>query len=210
MSNLNNSNINVNEVDWQDIETKVQIISRKFSTTIDWKYREDLEQELRIFAWMVSSNYWNMYRKAVDYYRHLTRKVYPETAVYDFTFVDDKKSVEDEYDFSDGDRHFDELMMMLREQISGLADYKKNYDKYTRNALIVLDEIERYVKGKVEYDTQYRGRLNFTRLSENLGISFKEVQDAYWVIKKVVAALVAMKKIDMEKDRYNFEEFFPF
>ena len=64
--NVRNSLREDGTIDWEDVERKVQIISRRFSTTIDWKYREDLEQELRLFAWTTSSNYYDKYRRAVD------------------------------------------------------------------------------------------------------------------------------------------------
>lgn len=193
--------------DWEDVENKVQILSRKFASTIDWRYREDLEQELRVYAWTTSTDYWNMYRKAVDFYRHLSCKYYGETCVDDFTFVDDQKSVEDEYEFSDSVKEYLRVLEMIRKSISEMSDYKKNYDKYSENALRILDEIQKHVEGKVEYETVYRGRIKFSQLSEELDMNYKDVQDAFWLIKKVVAALVAMGKIMIEDWKFNFEEY---
>lgn len=199
-----------NEIDWNDVEYKVRLISHRFSTTIDWRYREDLEQELRIFAWTKSTNYWDMYRRAVDFYRHLNRKYYGETCVDDFTFVDDKESKFDNYEEKEEAEEYEKLFSLIRESVEGFSDYKKNYDKYSADALAVLAEIDRFLKGKVEYSTSYkRGRIQFNQLSDNLGISYKDVQNAIWLIKKVISALVAMKKIseDDVKGLSDFKEF---
>ena len=113
--NVRNSLREDGTIDWEDVERKVQIISRRFSTTIDWKYREDLEQELRLFAWTTSSNYYDMYRRAVDYWRMLTRRVFPEVCVFEFDDNNGQGGItEDEYNEDD---EFTRMISKIREAV---------------------------------------------------------------------------------------------
>ena len=53
-------NINDN-FDWEDVENKIGIICYRFENLKPW--HEDLAQELRIHAYYVSRNYYDLYRK---------------------------------------------------------------------------------------------------------------------------------------------------
>ena len=74
------------KIDWEDVNKKISIICRKFSN-IDMRYRDDLEQELRIHAYYYSDDYYDLQRKAIDFWRTLTRNVYPEVPFIDLELV---------------------------------------------------------------------------------------------------------------------------
>ena len=179
-----NSILENGELDWADVENKVQIISRKFSTTIDWKYREDLEQELRLFAWQKSSNYYDMYRHAVDYWRMLTRRVFPEVCVFEFD-------------------EFDRMISKIREAVDEYQNSKKEQIDHD-NCMKILSLIDDIVKGKESEEVKYtKGKLQVNWVSEKLGIPYNRVQDALWLLQQVTAVLEHLNRIDVPKAYKN-------
>lgn len=182
-------------IDWEDVERKVQIISNRFATTIDWKYREDMEQELRLFAWQKSSNYWDMYRRAVDYFRTLTRKVYPEICVFEFDDNNGQGGVtEDKYLEDD---NFETILKKIREEINKFSDGKIE-TRERDNSLKILDFIENYARGNHEEDIKFtKGKIQVTYLMEKTGIDYSKIQEAYWFLQQVVKAMIAMGKIQV-------------
>jgi len=180
-------------LDWEDVERKVQIISRKFSTTIDWKYREDLEQELRLFAWKKSSNYYDMYRKAVDYWRSLTRKVFPEVCVFEFDDNNGQGGItEDKYDTDD------EFLVMINKIREAIEDYQNTKHERTDhdNCMKILDLLERSILNGEEIHFT-KGKVQISWVSEKMDIPYNRVQDAMWLLQQVVTTLGHLGRIDI-------------
>lgn len=196
-----NSILENGELDWADVENKVQIISRKFSTTIDWKYREDLEQELRLFAWQKSSNYYDMYRHAVDYWRMLTRRVFPEVCVFEFDDNNGQGGItEDTYEEFD---EFDRMISKIREAVDEYQNSKKEQIDHD-NCMKILSLIDDIVKGKESEEVKYtKGKLQVNWVSEKLGIPYNRVQDALWLLQQVTAVLEHLNRIDVPKAYKN-------
>ena len=180
-------------LDWEDVERKVQIISRKFSTTIDWKYREDLEQELRLFAWKKSSNYYDMYRRAVDYWRSLTRKVFPEVCVFEFDDNNGQGGItEDKYDTDD------EFLVMINKIREAIEDYQNTKHERTDhdNCMKILDLLERSILNGEEIHFT-KGKVQISWVSEKMDIPYNRVQDAMWLLQQVVTTLGHLGRIDI-------------
>lgn len=191
--NRKDSTLPDGSLDWEDIERKVQIISRRFSTTIDWKYREDMEQELRLFAWKTSSNYYDMYRRAVDYWRTLTRKVFPEICVFEFDDNNGQGGItEDKYDDND---EFVKMIDLIRDSID---DYQNtNHERTDReNCMKILDLLEKSISEGSEI-VATKGKIRVSWVSEILDIPYNKVQDAIWLLQQVVTTLGHLHRIDI-------------
>lgn len=193
-------------IDWEDVERKVQIISRRFATTIDWKYREDLEQELRLFAWQKSSNYYDMYRRAVDYWRTLTRKVFPEVCIFEFDDNNGQGGItEDEYL---EDENLEDILNKIRAEIIEFSNSKVEI-RERDNSLKILDIIEKYAKGYHENDIRFtKGKIQVGYLADKTGIEYAKIQEAIWFIQQVIKAMVAMGKITVSSTLDT--SYFPF
>ena len=190
-------------LDWDDVETKVSIIMRRFSTTIDWKYLEDLGQELRIFAWSTSSNYWDMYRRAVDYWRTLTRRVFPEICVFEF----DESSESFEVTYQEKE----EVHRVASEIRKALLDFDRTEKEKrdSHNCLLIIDVIEKWALGEYDQDIPLRaGKIQKSWVSEKFQIPYVHVQDALWLLDKITSALGILGKIDVpEECKKDYEAF---
>ena len=193
--NVRNSLREDGTIDWEDVERKVQIISRRFSTTIDWKYREDLEQELRLFAWTTSSNYYDMYRRAVDYWRMLTRRVFPEVCVFEFDDNNGQGGItEDEYNEDD---EFTRMISKIREAVDEYQTTKHERTDHD-NCMKILDLIEEIESGTVKEEPQYtKGKLKLEWVSQYSDIKYNRVQDAFWLLQNVIATLEHLGRIEV-------------
>ena len=191
-------------IDWEDVERKVQIISRRFSTTIDWKYREDMEQELRLFAWKKSSNYYDMYRRAVDYWRSLTRKVFPEVCVFEFDDNNGQGGITEDKYLEDND-----FMIMIKKIRDAIEDYQNTKKEQTDhdNCVKILNLIEASVIGGEEL-IMTKGKIKISWVSEKLDIPYNKVQDALWLLQQVTTTLSHLHKIEIP-DQYR-REYKPF
>lgn len=192
---VRNSMLDDGTLDWEDVERKVQILSRRFASTIDWKYREDLEQELRLFAWTTSSNYHDMYRRAVDYWRMLTRRVFPEVCVFEFDDNNGQGGItEDRYN---EDEDFLKMISKIREAVD---EYQNSKHELTdrENCMKILDLIEDIISGRVKEEPKYtKGKLQVDWVAQYLGIKYNRVQDAFWLLQHVVSALDHLGRIEV-------------
>ena len=182
-------------LDWEDVERKVSIISRKFSHTIDWKYLEDLEQELRLFAWTTSSNYWDMYRKAVDYWRMLTRRVFPEICIFEFDDNNGQAGITvDEYLREES---FNDVLAKIRASVEDFQNTAKE-QRDRENCLRILDLLEKIISGEFDGDPKYtNGKIQFNWVSETLEIPYNRVQDAFWLLQRVCETLSYLGRIEL-------------
>lgn len=198
--NVRNSLREDGTIDWEDVERKVQIISRRFSTTVDWKYREDLEQELRLFAWTTSSNYYDMYRRAVDYWRMLTRRVFPEVCVFEFDDNNGQGGItEDKYNEND---EFIRMISKIREAIDEYQTTKHERADHD-NCMKILDLIEEIAAGTVKEEPKYtKGKLKLEWVSQYCDIKYNRVQDAFWLLQNVIATLEHLGRIEVP-NRYK-------
>ena len=74
-----------NNIDWKEVEEKISLICYRFNNLSPW--HDDLAQELRIHALYVSDNYYDLYRKAIDFWRKLQTKQSPEIPYFDLELI---------------------------------------------------------------------------------------------------------------------------
>lgn len=195
-------------IDWEEVEKKVSIICRKFSN-IDPRYIDDLAQELRIHAYYVSDDYYDLQRKAIDFWRSMQVRVYPEVPFFDMELVGGAK-------MDDTSRYdYDVLVNLIKKELQ-----RKN-GSYYENALddialrildiIVMDIDEREVgrrknlKGTSKpYINQ---RISCTYLSEELpDIHYKRIQKALNLLADIIQGLSEMGKLSIDD---FYKESFP-
>ena len=195
---------NERNIDWEDVETKISIICRKFDN-ISSRYQDDLAQELRIHAYYISDDYYDLQRKAIDFWRTLQVRVMPEVPFFDLELVggaklDDESTVE-----------FENIVSLIRKE---LAREGKNYydDLLLQYANKVLDVIVMDIDGsnpssKTELNlengtsTPYvNKRISCTYLSEILpDIHYKSIQKSLKLLEEIVQGLAAMGKISIDE-----------
>lgn len=189
-------------LNWEEVENKIAILCRKFDN-IDRRYRDDLAQELRIHAYYVSDDYYDLQRRAIDFWRSMCTKVYPETPYIDLDLLG--KSV-DPQDIED--LVFEGMVEKIKKELTrGLWDnvYAKELDEIAMRILnIILEDIKgskvekksileeeaiasRYTKG---------GRINCTFIDSKLPeIHYKRIRKAVKRLEEVTEALRDMGKI---------------
>lgn len=193
------------DLDWEDIERKVQIISRRFQN-IDPKYREDMEQELRLFAFTTSSHYQHMYRKAIDYWRHLTVHVYPEVCIFDMEDSEGNKVAvpEESYEEKYKDEYADKILKLIDRELNRYAITKKEEEIVSIAKrimeIITYDIYDRPDSSLHEVkSSKYRkGRMNISWLSDQTGYDYKKIQRSMDTLMEIVRTLFIMGKIDTE------------
>lgn len=190
------------ELDWDDIERKVQLISRRFSN-IDYKYCEDLEQELRLFALTTSSHYQHMYRKAIDYWRHLTAHVYPEVCIFDVEDNDGNKLLvpEESYEDKVSTDVADKIMSLVHRELDRYAQTKSEQETVEVCRAILefvgyeVSELPNLHEKEVPSRKYQQGHLSISWIADQTGYKYKKVQEAFNVLKEIIQTLVVMKKI---------------
>ena len=185
--------------DWEDVENKIGIICYKFENLKPW--HEDLAQELRIHAYYISNNYWDLYRKAIDFWRKLQTKQAPEIPYFDLEVLD-KFSKEDE-----GYDEFDRTLSLITSELNrpGYNKCDENMLELSRTLLkIIVEDIDprkethllRDMK-KTNMNHYVNERLNLSWVAEELGIGYKRVVAAMKFIEDTVRGLAAMHKIEI-------------
>lgn len=189
------------KIDWEDVENKVSIICRKFSN-IDNRYQDDLAQELRIHAYYVSDDYYDLQRKAIDYWRTLTRRVYPEVPYIDLELMAGADSP------SDGTMYYESTVKAIRKELN-----RKVYDSKTDSlinglALKILDILIEDIDGStltkesIKADKEigihkYRnGKINISYLDLRFpDVNYKTITKAVNRLKEVITGLEEMGSI---------------
>lgn len=191
------------ELDWNEVETKVQIISRKFSN-IDPKYREDLEQELRLFAFTTSAHYGHMYNRAIDYWRHLSNHVYPEVCVFDVEDGEGNKLCipEESYEDSVADDTADLLLAATRRELDRYAQTKTEREvvEMCKRILEIIElDIHNLPDPSLKESTTYKyrdgGKYNLTWVMEQTGFPYKRIQWAMDVLKEIMSTVIERKQV---------------
>lgn len=188
-------------IDWEDVENKISIICRKFSN-IDNRFKDDLAQELRIHAYYVSDDYYDLQRKAIDFWRTLTRKVFPEIPYIDLELTAGSMK------FNDSEISYQETVKAIRIELSKREYETTNEAKIDDLALKILDIIIEDIDGstlsKETYEAdknisiyKYRnGKINISYLDLRFPeINYKTVSKALSRLREVIEGLSEMGKI---------------
>lgn len=191
---MNNDNF-----DWKEVEDKISIICRKFENMKPW--HEDLAQELRIHAYYVSNNYYDLYRKAIDFWRKLQTRQAPEIPYFDLEILG--RCAKDE----DSTYEFDKMVELVKIELNRPGYNKWDEDKLelSRTILdIILEDIDPKKKNinirkmtKSNLNHYINQRLNLTWVSEEMGIGYKRVVDAMKLLEDIIRGLSAMHKIEI-------------
>lgn len=198
-----------NNIDWKEVEEKISLICYKFDNLSHW--HEDLAQELRIHAYYHSDNYYDLYRKAIDFWRKVKTRQDPEIPYLDLEVLNPAyDSREDEM------MQFDELVRLIRRELA-----RPGYNKWDSNMLevatqlldIILSDIDnRKVNpvdsSKSELNHYINSRLNLSWVAEETGIGYKRIIVAMKFLEDTVRGLAAMNKIEIpiEYFRGYYEE----
>lgn len=195
----NNSEKVVNRnIDWDDVENKISIICRKFSN-IDNRFKDDLAQELRIHAYYYSDDYYDLQRKAIDYWRTLTRRVYPE-----IPYIDLELTAGEDTSDPTSDIYYESTVKTIKKEL--LSDvYESKSDINLNNlALKILDIILEDFDGNVSKDVddidskiklhKYRnGKINLSYIDIRLpDVNYKMISKAFNRLKEVAQGLKEM------------------
>lgn len=189
-------------IDWEEVERKISIICRKFNN-IEVRHKDDLAQELRIHAYYYSDDYYDLHRKAVDYWRSLTRKVYPELPFLELqdgatTEFEDTKVVDIKVDY-------DNTVRLIKFELTRGPYQTKAQQALDELALKVLDVITEDIDGKavcdetyIDYGTnKYRnGRVSIMYLCNRFpDVDYKRFGNAMKRLEEIAEGLISMGKI---------------
>ena len=197
----NESNTTDRNIDWEDVENKISIICRKFSN-IDARFRDDLAQELRIHAYYYSDDYYDLQRKAIDYWRTLTRKVFPEIPYIDLELTAGTNK------FNDSGITYQETLKAVRTELSRNEYETSGEIKINELALKILDIINEDIDGSTITEESCRcddsinlhkyrnGKINVSYLDLRFpDINYKTVSKALNRLREVIEGLIDMGKI---------------
>lgn len=191
-------------INWEEVEYKISIIRRRFDN-IEPRYKDDLAQELRIHAYYVSDNYYDLYRKAIDYWRSLQVRVYPEVPFFDLEILG-RSETDKEVSVI-----YDEIVSKVLKELnrSGESAYDNRTLEIAKEIFtIITTDIENPKDAMniscVEYvKNRYTGpKINLSWLSEELNVSYKAVSAAMREIESIIRGLAEMGKIEVD-DKYK-------
>ena len=186
-----------NNIDWNEVENKISLICYKFDNLSSW--HEDLAQELRIHAYYVSDNYYDLYRKAIDFWRKIQTKQTPEIPYFDLEVLNKSYS----------DNHldqFNDIVTLIRKELSNPGNNKwdNNMLELARKLLDIIledidpDKVENKFKFNKSSSNHYiNNRLNLSWVSEETGIGYKRIVVAMKFLEDTVRGLAAMNKIEI-------------
>jgi hypothetical protein len=192
-----------NNIDWDEVEYKISLICYKFDNLSSW--HEDLAQELRIHAYYVSDNYYDLYRKAIDFWRRIQTRQSPEIPYFDLEIFN--KSYDEDHS-----NQFDDLVRLIRKELN-----RPGYNKWDSNMLdlanklldIILEDIDpKKVKensnlSKSSLNHYINNRVNLSWVSEATGIGYKRVVAAMKFLEDTVRGLAAMNKIEIPSEYFK-------
>ena len=206
--------INENErnINWEEVENKISIICRKFSN-IEPRYMDDLAQELRIHAYYYSDDYYDLQRRAIDFWRTIQRKIMPEVPYFDLELIGGSK-------LEDYSRvEFDGLVNVLKSELSkDPTSRRKNYEReiqtLAKNVLdiiisdIIPDAPEVDIREGKDYKPYINGRISCSYLWEVMGedvgsVNYAHIRAAMKYIEKMIIRLSDEGIIDIDKDWYT-------
>lgn len=189
---------------WDEVEQKISIICNKFDNLRPW--HDDLAQELRIHAYYVSNNYYDLYRKAIDFWRQIQTKQKPEIPYFDLEVLQQCTNEEESiYDF-------ERIIALVKVELE-----RPGYNKWDNDMLelartlldIILEDIDpdyecsTPIQGKSKLNHYINHRLNLSWVSEETGIGYKRVVAAMKFLEDTVRGLAAMNKIDIPLEYFR-------
>lgn len=194
----------MNNIDWDEVETKISLICRKFDNLAPW--HEDLAQELRIHAYYYSDNYYDLYRKAIDFWRKIQTRHTPEIPYFDLEVLN--LSTEQEYDMQ-----YSDIVNLVNKELERPGLNKCDNEMLDVAKLLLqlilfdIDPKVTYPKDKMSGKStlnHYRGgRLNLSWVAEETNISYKRLISAMKFLEDTIRGLSAMGKIDIPLVYFN-------
>lgn len=187
-----------NNLDWEEIESKISLICYKFDNLSPW--HEDLAQELRMHAYYTSDNYYDLYRKAIDFWRKIQTRQSPEIPYFDLEVLNASYN-DNPLDQSES------IVLLVRKELERPA-----YSKWDKDMLdlsnLLLDIILSDVNPKLMKSKELKlnksklshyinGRLNLSWVAEETDIGYKRIVVAMKFLEDTVEGLAIMKKIDV-------------
>lgn len=186
-----------NNIDWKEVENKISLICYKFDNLSSW--HEDLAQELRIHAYYVSDDYYDLYRKAIDFWRKIQTKQSPEIPYFDLEVLNNSYT-DDHYD------QFEDIIALIRKELSRPGNNKWDNDMLELAGklldIIVADIDPKKVSHTIDTDKSslnhyINHRLNLSWISEETGIGYKRIVVAMKFLEDTVRGLASMQKIEI-------------
>lgn len=186
-------------IDWKEVEDKIAIICYKFDNLKPW--HEDLAQELRIHAYYVSDNYYDLYRKAIDFWRKLQTRQAPEIPYFDLEILGQYTEKEESM------HDFDKMVSLINKELNrpGYNKWDNDMLELTRQLFaIILEDIHPEANrvrvpsmNKSQLNHYINKRLNLSWVAEETGIGYKRIVVAMKFLEDTVRGLSAMRKIEI-------------
>lgn len=186
-----------NNIDWEEVENKISLICYKFNNLSQW--HEDLAQELRIHAYYHSDDYYDLYRKAIDFWRKVQSRHTPEIPYFDLELLGGVGSEVDKVD------QYEDIVQFIRQELNGVAQ-----NKWERNKMdlalklldIMIEDIkpeskESPISDKSNLNHYINHRLNLSWVAEETGAGYKQLVAAMKLLEDIVRGLHAMRKIEI-------------
>lgn len=189
------------EINWEEVEIKVGVICSKFRN-IRADYIEDLAQELRIHAFHKSDDYYDLYRRAIDFFRQMQSKVNPELPYFDMEVF------EEEGVSSESTVGFEDIIYQVKKELSN-EGYLKKEQELIEVVNMILDLLtEEIVTGRSNKKykesnvlSYFGGKLSVTWISERTEVPYKKVQDSIALLQETIKGLALLGRIDIS-DKY--------
>lgn len=192
-----------NNIDWKEVEDKISLICYKFDNLAPW--HEDLAQELRIHAYYVSDNYYDLYRKAIDFWRKIKTKQSPEVPYLDLEVLNPSYEDSNKIDFEN-------MVSLIRKELE-----RPGYNKWDNDMLelagrlldIILSDIDPENLSKKEkmnkstLNHYINSRLNLSWVAEETGIGYKRIVVAMKFLEDTVRGLAAMRRIEIPLEYFE-------
>lgn len=191
----------MNNIDWNEVENKISLILYKFQNLSAW--HEDLAQELRVHAYYVSDNYYDLYRKAIDFWRKVQTRCTPEVPYFDLEVLG--ASYKDKEINQLGD-----TVTLIRKELNRPGNNKwdeKMLDVCKMLLDIILSDIDPSLQedstlGKDE-NSYINKRLNLSTVSANTGIGYKRLVSAMQYLEDTVLGLASMHRIEIPLEYFR-------
>lgn len=185
-------------IDWKEVEDKISLICYRFDNLSSW--HDDLAQELRIHAYYVSDNYYDLYRKAIDFWRKIQTKQSPEVPYFDLEVLNPSYT-EDYLD------QLHNIVFMIKKELSRPGNNKWDNDKLEladKLLDIIVADIDDQNPEKVEHKSKLNPyinkRLNLSYVAEETGINYKRLVSSMKLLEEIVQGLAVMHKIEIPED----------
>lgn len=192
-------------INWEEVEIKVAVICSKFKN-IRNDYLDDLAQELRVHAFYISDNYQDLYRRAIDFWRTLQCRVYPEVPYFDMELMQGS-DVEDKNEMG-----YLEILKQINKELDRNCYSKaemKQVDTIRQILEIITDDVKdgrndsKYKLPETEVLEYVKGKVSIYWVSLRLDKTYRHVQDSLSLLQEIVRGLAEMGKISVDDKYYK-------